>query len=177
MVKRFGEFLPQEEERGCEPFRGVGLYGSICLGICQALPEELDGEPLLSCLVVNACKTTQGLGTQRDCACTLGRFREQHAGTSGAAGLEVGFPGVEPALMGGLNLGLRREAECELAQLGRSLRCTACTCDARRLVERGRDVRIHALRAKREMARPLLGVREADTVAIQLDQLRVDAAP
>lgn len=64
MGKRVRQLLAQEEERSRKPIRGVSPHGSISLWVCQALAEELDGDPLVSGVVMDSSKPTQRLGAQ-----------------------------------------------------------------------------------------------------------------
>ncbi len=158
VAKRVRQLLAQEEERGREPFCGVGLHGSTGLWVCQALPEKLDGEPLVPRIVMYPSKSTQRLSPKRADVCTFRRFCEQRASTSRGAGLEVSRACVEPSTVGGLSLRLRREAQGELAQLGGCLGCATRPGDQRRFIERCSDVRICTDGARSKMTCALLGI-------------------
>jgi hypothetical protein len=206
MVQCICQLLAQEKERGREPLRSVSSRRGIRTRVCEALFEQLDRDSLISGVVVEPGESTQRLGASWAGAFPLGRLDEERAGTSGVAGIEVRRARLEAPTVSGLEVPWRRQAKGLLAQLGGSLRRAASARDSGRLVERGRDAGIRLLGTESEVTRPFLGirndrgqsamscapplgsgrriqsrreqrVREADPLAVQLDQLDVHGLP
>jgi hypothetical protein len=200
------QLLAQEKERGREPLRRVSPDRSIRSRVCQALFEQLDRDSLVPGVVVEPGESTQRLRASWASACLLGRLDEERAGTSGVAGIEVRRARVEAPTVSGLEVPRRRQAKGLLAQLGGSLRRAASARDSGRLVERSRDAGIRLFGTESEVTCPLLGIRddrgqsamscapplasgrriqsrreermrEADPLAVQLDQLGVHGLP
>jgi hypothetical protein len=108
MLQSLRKILPQEEERRGQPVRGVRLYRPIGSCVFERLPEELDRDALVSGIVVDPRKPTEGSCTCRPRPRDLGCLSEKRLRPSGVARLEIRRARLESAAVGSLGVILRR---------------------------------------------------------------------